>query len=58
MEKDTGATREIRHRGGSREEWDLKTESGVRVASQMLIAHIETPEGLSITRKFAVVMGR
>jgi hypothetical protein len=47
----------IRHSGGSREEWNLQTEGGQLVASQMLIAHIETNSGKQVTKKFAVVMG-
>ena len=48
----------IRHAGGSREEWDLTTEGGQLVASQLLIAHIEAANGKSTTKKFAVVVGR
>jgi hypothetical protein len=47
----------IEHREGSREEWDLQTEGGQLVASQLLIAHIEAPNGKKTTKKFAVVMG-
>jgi hypothetical protein len=47
----------IRHSEGSREEWNLQTEGGQLVASQMLIAHIETNSGKQVTKKFAVVMG-
>ena len=50
--------RTITHRGGSREEWNLQTEGGQLVASQLLIAQIEAPNGTSITRKFVVVMGQ
>jgi len=48
----------LEHRGGSREEWDLKTEGGELVASQMLLAHIEASNGLMVVKKFAVVMGK
>lgn len=37
--------------------WTLVSKNNQRVASQMLIAKIETPEGASIIRKFAVVVG-
>jgi hypothetical protein len=47
----------IEHRGGSREEWDLQIEGGQLVASQLLLAHIEAPNGKKTTKKFAVVMG-
>jgi hypothetical protein len=47
----------IEHREGSREEWDLQTEGGQLVASQLLIAHIEAPNGRKTTKKFAVVVG-
>jgi len=48
----------IQHSGGSREEWDLTTEGGQLVASQMFIAHIEATNGIETVKKFAVVMGR
>jgi len=37
--------------------WDLLSANNQRVASQMLIAKIETPEGASVIRKFSVVVG-
>ncbi len=37
--------------------WDLLTKNRQRVASQMLIAKIETPDGASVTRKFTIVVG-
>lgn len=46
------------HQGGSREEWDLMTERGQRVASQLLFASIEAPNGKKVTKKFAVILGR
>jgi hypothetical protein len=46
------------HSGGSREEWNLQTEGGQWVASQLLIAYIEAPNGVKTTKKFAVVVGR
>jgi hypothetical protein len=48
----------LEHRGGSRREWDLLTEGGQLVASQLLLALVETPNGLSVTRKFAVIVAR
>jgi len=48
----------IHHSGGSREEWDLTSEGGQLVASQLLVAHIEASNGKSTTKKFAVVIGR
>jgi hypothetical protein len=48
----------MRHSGGSREEWNLQTEGGQLVASQLLIAYIEAPNGVKTTKKFAVVVGR
>ena len=47
----------IQHQGGSRAEWNLQTEGGQLVASQLLIAHIEAPNGKQTTKKFAVVVG-
>jgi hypothetical protein len=38
--------------------WDLTTEGGQLVASQMLIAHIEAVNGIETVKKFAVVVGR
>lgn len=37
--------------------WDLLSNNRQRVVSQLLIAKIETPEGASVIRKFAVVVG-
>lgn len=37
--------------------WDLLTRNRQRVASQMLIAKIETPDGASVMRKFTIVTG-
>ena len=48
----------IHHDGGSREEWNLQTEGGQLVASQMLLAYIEAPNGKKVTKKFAVVVGK
>ncbi|GEM_PF-1561273 len=47
----------IHHQGGSREEWDLTTELGQLVASQMLFAHIESA-GKNTIKKFAVIVGK
>jgi len=47
----------IVHRGGSREEWDLTTEGGQLVASQLLIVQIEALNGKETVKKFAVVIG-
>jgi hypothetical protein len=48
----------IHHTEGSREEWDLTTEGGQLVASQMLVAHIEAANGTKTVKKFAVVVGK
>jgi len=48
----------LQHMQGSREVWDLTTEGGQLVASQMLIAHIEANNGLETVKKFAVVVGK
>jgi len=53
-----GLVKTIRHSGGSREEWNLLTEGGQTVASQLLLAHIEAHNGISVTKKFAVVLGK
>jgi hypothetical protein len=37
--------------------WDLLSANKQRVASQMLVAKIETPSGASVIRKFTVVVG-
>lgn len=37
--------------------WNLMTRNKQRVASQMLVAKIETPEGASVVRKFSIVVG-
>jgi hypothetical protein len=50
--------RTLYHSGGSREEWDLETEGGQLVASQLLLAHIEAPNGRKVVKKFSVVVGR
>ncbi|MDH4069348.1 MAG: hypothetical protein OEV30_02890 [Ignavibacteria bacterium] len=48
----------IEHTNGSRAVWDLTTEGGQLVASQMLIAHIEAGNGVETVKKFAVVVGK
>jgi len=48
----------ITHTEGSREEWNLTTEGGQLVASQLLIAHVEASNGAKTVKKFAVVVGR
>jgi len=48
----------ITHTQGSREHWNLTTEGGQLVASQMLIAHIEATNGAKTVKKFAVVVGK
>jgi hypothetical protein len=53
-----GLVKTIHHRGGSREEWNLTTDGGQFVASQLLLAHIEANNGLSVIKKFGVVMGK
>ena len=47
---------ELHHQGGSTEQWDMKTQAGQQVASQMFLARIETPQGTSVTKKFSVVV--
>ncbi|MBI2794989.1 MAG: hypothetical protein HYX66_10120 [Ignavibacteria bacterium] len=37
--------------------WDLLSGNNQRVASQMLVAKIETPSGASVIKKFTVVVG-
>ena len=37
--------------------WDLLTKNNQRVASQMLVAEIETPDGASVVRKFSIIVG-
>ena len=37
--------------------WDLLTKNQQRVASQMLVAKISTPDGASVIRKFSIVVG-
>lgn len=37
--------------------WDLLSTNNQRVASQMMVAKIETPSGASVIRKFSVVVG-
>jgi len=49
---------ELHHSGGSRAEWNLRTQGGQQVASQLLIAKISTPQGTSIIKKFAVVFAQ
>jgi hypothetical protein len=48
----------IHHTQGSRETWNLTTEGGQLIASQLLIAHIESTNGLETVKKFAVVVGK
>ena len=37
--------------------WDLLSKNRQRVASQTLVAKIETPEGATVVRKFTIVVG-
>jgi len=48
----------IHHAGSSREVWDLQTEGGQLVASQMLYAYIEAPNGAKTIKKFSVIVGQ
>jgi hypothetical protein len=48
----------IDHRGGSREEWNLRTSDGQLVASQVFVARIDAANGASTVKKFAVVVGK
>ena len=48
----------IYHNGSSRAEWDLQTEGGQQVASQMLYAYIESPNGAKTIKKFSVIVGK
>jgi hypothetical protein len=48
----------IHHQGGSREVWNLQTEGGQIVASQMLYAHIETTYGKKTIKRFGVIVGK
>ncbi|MEW5797772.1 MAG: hypothetical protein AB1728_02090 [Bacteroidota bacterium] len=43
--------------GSSRAEWDLLSDGRQKVASQLLLAHIETPDGASTIVKFSVIVG-
>lgn len=48
----------IEHNDGtSRNEWDLLSEGRQKVASQLLLAYIETPDGASTIVKFSIVVG-
>lgn len=47
----------IEHEVGATATWDLCTEGGQQVASQLFLAHITTPEGKTVIRKFAVIAG-
>ncbi|MBI2427975.1 MAG: hypothetical protein HYV29_04130 [Ignavibacteriales bacterium] len=50
--------RTIDHNNGtSQEVWDLLSDGRQKVASQLLIAHIEAPDGTSTLKKFAVIVG-
>ena len=48
----------IHHSGSSREVWNLQTEGGQLVASQMLYAYIEAPNGAKTVKKFSVIVGQ
>ncbi|NQW30156.1 MAG: hypothetical protein HQ472_06565 [Ignavibacteria bacterium] len=37
--------------------WNLMSKNGQRVASQMMVVKIETPDGASVIRKFSVIVG-
>jgi hypothetical protein len=50
--------RTLQHKGGSREEWDMQTEGGQLVASQLLFAHIEASNGAKTIKKFSVIVGK
>lgn len=48
----------INHTNGtSQEVWDLLSDGRQKVASQLLVAHIETPDGAKVFKKFAVIVG-
>lgn len=48
----------INHNNGtSQEVWDLLSDGRQKVASQLLVAHIETPDGAKVFKKFAVIVG-
>ena len=47
----------ISHNGGSQETWDLLSDGRQKVASQLLIAYIKTPDGAHQLVKFAVIVG-
>jgi hypothetical protein len=46
------------HLGGSRERWDMQSEGGQLVASQLLYAYIEAPNGAKTVKRFSVVVGK
>jgi len=48
----------INHQGGSREVWNLQTEGGQIVASQMFFAYIESANGAKTIKKFSVIVGK
>ena len=48
----------IYHQGGSREVWNLQTEGGQIVASQMFFAYIESANGAKTIKKFSVIVGK
>jgi hypothetical protein len=47
----------INHSGGAQEVWDLLSDGRQKIASQLLIAYVETPEGANQMVKFAVIVG-
>ncbi|HTR81930.1 MAG TPA: hypothetical protein VMM58_09900 [Bacteroidota bacterium] len=48
----------INHQGGSREVWNLQTEGGQIVASQMFFAYIESANGAKTIKKFSLIVGK
>jgi hypothetical protein len=47
----------LEHNGGSQEVWDLLSDGRQKIASQLLIAYVKTPDGANQMVKFAVIVG-
>ena len=47
----------LNHNGGSQEVWDLLSDGRQKVASQLLLAYVETPDGANQIIKFSVIVG-
>ena len=47
----------LNHNGGAQEVWDLLSDGRQKVASQLLLAYVETPDGANQIIKFSVIVG-